>query len=141
MWFNTLPYDPEAPKINFKDGVLTLSGKCIPTDGKATLGIIFTEIEDYLNQGLDFTIIFKFDAVNTTSSSKFIDLFFKMNQIRNLDCEKKSKRKINIVWSSPKIDEDMEELGQYYKEYSDGQADKNNFKKIDFKLKLYRYEN
>lgn len=141
MWFNTLPYDPEAPKIDFKDGILTLSGNCIPTDGKATLSVIFDEIEQYLNQGLDLTLIFKFDHVNTSSSHKFIDLFFNINQVRKLDCEKKSKRKITIVWCSPRIDEDMEELGQYYKEYSDGQAAKNNFKKIDFKLKIYRYEN
>jgi hypothetical protein len=141
MWFQTLQQDADRPLIDFKDGILLLYGKCIPQNANESLDELFDEMLNYLNTGLDLTILFKFDAVNTTSSKKFGELIVELNKIRESDCEKKSNRKINIIWSSPKIDEDMQELGEYYRDCSDGQAQKFGFKKIVFKLKTYNYDN
>jgi hypothetical protein len=141
MWFNTLPYDPEAPEIDFKNGILKLSGRCIPSDVDITLGIIFDEIFKYLETGSNLVLSFKFDYVNTSSSKKFTDFFTRLNLIRKEDLKKKTKREIEVYWFSPIIDEDMEELGKYYKENSDSLAKKSKYKPIKFNLKIYRYEN
>jgi hypothetical protein len=135
-YFISLPYDTEAPKIDYKEGVLKLYGHCIPSEPDSTLSFLFEAILLHIEHYNELTILFKFDSVNTSSSKKFSQLFNKFNAMKSQN----KKYKINIIWSYPKIDEDMQELGEFYKLNSDTLAKKGNYPKINFKLKSYNYD-
>lgn len=135
MFFDTLAHDPDRPPMEFKEGILTLTGNCMPENCDYTLGTLFKEIYDYLKYHDSLTLIFKFSNVNTTSSKLFLELFLKLNSI-----QKDEKKKIRVYWHSPHVDEDISELGEFYKEQSDKMAKKNKHKPLYFKLKYYNYE-
>lgn len=136
MFFNTLIADPDRPKFDFKEGVLTIFGNCIPENPDFSLGILFNEIFQYIKFHDSFTLIFKFSYVNSRSSKNFLTFFQNLTEIVGKD----KKKDIRVIWHSPHVDEDMAELGEFYKEQSDNFAKKNNIKKLNFKLKFYNYE-
>lgn len=136
MFFDTLAHDPDRPKLEFKEGVLTLTGNCMPEDCDYTLGTLFQEIYGYIKFHDSLTLVFKFSNVGTTSSKMFLEFFLKLNTIQR---DEKGK-KIRVYWHSPHVDEDIAELGEFYKEQSDNMAKKGNYKALFFKLKFYNYE-
>jgi len=136
MFFDTLPHDPERPDLIFKDGVLTLTGNCMPENCDFTLGILFAEIFEYLKFHDALTINFRFANVGTASSKMFLEFFIKLNEVHKTQKQKK----IRVYWHSPHVDEDIYELGEFYKEQSDKLAKKGNYKALYFKLKNYQYE-
>ena len=136
MFFDTLPEDPCRPPLQFDKGILRLSGNCMPEDCDFTLGILFNEIYEYLKYNDSFTLVFRFANVGTASSKMFLDFFKKLNAIHAAEKQKK----IRIYWYYPHIDEDIEELGIFYKEQSDLMARKGNYKQLYFKLKSYEYD-
>lgn len=139
-YFQNLPVDHDAPKYKYFEGILNLFGKCIPDDSEISLTPIFEEAYKIVKDGLSLTISMKFEYINTKSSKKFLDLFLRLNEFRKKDFELKSKREIFILWHSPKVDEDIIELGEFYQEFSDGLAKKGKYPKIKFILKTYNYE-
>jgi len=139
-WFTQLPYDASAPLISYKDGILKLYDLCIPENPDESLDPLFNEISEFLKTGSNLVIIMEFKAVNSGTSKKFINLFKTLNQFRAADWLFKSKRNIEILWKSPRPDEDMIELGKYYKRFSDKLAKVGKYRKIDFTIKLYNYD-
>lgn len=135
MFFCTLPADPDRPKFDFKEGVLTLHGNCIPENCDFSLGFLFNEIYEYIKFHESFTLVLKFAYVNSKSSKSFLLLFLNLTEIAG-----KQKKDIRVIWHSPHIDEDMAELGEFYKEQSEIYSKKNKIKKLNFKLKFYNYE-
>jgi len=140
MWWQDIPYDPELPLINFKNGILKLTGNCIPMNPEFTLPPLFNAIYKYLDRGNNITIIFKFDAINSTSSKRFIDFFVRVNEYKWKLDKKRNSQKINFIWAYPGDDELMEQLGSYFKSCSDREAQKHNYKRISFNLKVYNYD-
>jgi hypothetical protein len=136
MFFDNLPHDPDRPPLTFKEGVLTLSGNCMPENSEYTLGILFAEIFEYLKFHDCFTILFKFSHITTTPSSMFLSLISRLNELQRTQ----KKKKIIIYWYSPHVDEDISELGEFYRDQSAIMAKKGKYKPITFKLKFYEYE-
>jgi hypothetical protein len=136
MFFCTLIADPDRPKFDFKEGILTVYGNCIPENPDYSLGILFHEIYEYIKFHNSFTLILKFSCVSTLSSKSFLSFFTKLTEIVG----KETKKDIRVIWHSPHIDEDIAELGEFYKEQSENFSKKNKIKKLNFKLKFYNYE-
>jgi len=135
MFFQNLPYDPEAPKYEYKDGILTLSGNCVPTEPDDSLRAIFVEIYEHV-ENHDLTIIFKFFAINSRTIKKFSRLITRLNEVK----KNNKDRKLAFYWYYPSIDESIEELGEFYKNYNDSLARDGKYSKIKFKLKSYNYD-
>lgn len=142
MKFDHLEYNPEAPVLKFIekiDGIivnrLEFTNRCIPIEPDYTLAPIFNIIWDFLESENKLELIFKFSALNTKSVRMFMRFFNKLNEIKSKDF----KKSISIIWLSPTIDEDMQELGELYRDYSNNLAKKGKYRKIYFKLKTYNY--
>jgi len=136
----------EADEIN---RIVLLSDRCMPLNPHTDMLWLFSAIYKSLgyaytfenglvklpgNYGTKLIIHFKFSLLSTKSSKKLIQLFINLNFIKlaNPDLD------IRIIWFYPEIDEDLMEIGEYYKTNSDSQIkDKKN--KIHFKLKSYVY--
>lgn len=140
MWWQDIPYDPELPLIDFKEGILKLTGRCIPMNPEITLPPLFHAIYNYLDKGNPLTIIFKFDAINSTSSKRFIDFFVRVNEYLWKSEKKRKNRKFEFFWFYPSDDELMEQLGSYFKECNEREAKIHKYRKINFKLKEYNYD-
>jgi hypothetical protein len=119
MFFVNMPYDPERPKIKYMDGILEISGKCIPTDALMTFTPLISELEYYASLKQDLTLIFKLDYMNTMS----IRYWFQVIEILNKMYENKCK--VKAIWYYQEFDERIEEQGE----------DLKNKAKFNFKIK------
>ena len=140
MWWQDIPYDPELPLINFNNGILRLTGRCIPMNPDMTLPPLFNAIYKYLDKGDSMTIIFKFDAINSTSSKKFINFFIRVNEYMWQKEKIRRSRKLAFIWAYPSDDELMEQLGSYFKQCNDREAKLHNHKRLSFSFKKYNYD-
>ena len=102
-------YNRYTPKFDFNHGTVTISGKSVLEDpGEVWLGFI-KELKDYINKYDFITVDFRLDAFNTSSS------MYVTNVMLTLD-ELKDKCKVTINWYYLEIDEDMQFLGEAYKD-------------------------
>ena len=137
--FQHISVDSQIPKINAIDGILSLYGNCDPDNADLALNELFDAIYSHLKKSKSLTIDFKLYFMNTGSSKKFANLIEKLNDYRAKDEFINSERKLVIVWRYDKTDEDMKELGEFYKTYSDSLAKKGKYKPINFKFYSYNY--
>jgi hypothetical protein len=119
MFFQTLPHDPERPTIKYMDGILEISGKCIPTDALVTFTPLICEFEFYASLKQDLTVLFKLDYMNTSSNRYWIRIIEILNEMFLNKC------KVKAIWYYQEIDERIEEQGD----------DLRNKAKFNFKLK------
>jgi hypothetical protein len=109
MYFNNLPYDPEAPTIKYHSGILTFSGKCIPSSATDTWLPIIAELEYYCKNNNSLIVNFKFDYYNTSTSFWLIRIF---NILDNFAL----KGYLDLNWYYYEIDEDMFDCGLIFKD-------------------------
>jgi hypothetical protein len=119
MFFVNMPYDPERPTIKYMDGILEISGKCIPTDALMVFSPLISEFEFYASLKQDITVIFKIDYMNTSSYRYWIQIIEIMN------CMYLNKCNVKAIWYYQAIDERIEEQGEDLKSKA----------KFNFKLK------
>ena len=110
MYFQNLPYDPDSPKIEYSEGVLTFSGKAIPTDADFVWFPVLQDFKAYALSGQPLTVIFKFDYYNTASARYLSTMFKIMNDMHFLN------KNIQVFWYYYDIDDNMKELGEMYQE-------------------------
>lgn len=123
MYFQNIPYEPDSPKVEYKEGVLTLSGKAIPSDADFVWFPILQDFKNYALSGQPLTVIFKFDYYNTASARYLSTMFKIMNEMHLLN------KNIDVYWYYYDIDETMKELGEMYQEIV---KFKINFKEVEY---------
>lgn len=94
-------------KFNFQDGSLLISGRSIPENSVEFYEPVIAWLEEYRSSnGSGLAIDIKLEYFNTSSSKCILDLFKKLEEL------KESAKNINIKWYYEADDEDMEEAGQ-----------------------------
>jgi hypothetical protein len=144
MWFNCLPCDPERPNIEYKDGILKLSGLSTPSDPYITYLPVIEELRRYSTHGSDLTILFRFDYLNTKSINQVVEIIRIVNVMKSSQerIDKKYKKKLAVGWYYAEIDEKIQEVGEMMRDISDSlSVDKTNkkrlYEKLKFELKSY----
>jgi len=110
MFFNSLPYDPDAPKVEYSNGILTFKGRAIPEDASMTWIPIIDELRQCIRAHDGMIINFRFDYYNTKSSHWLVYLFTIVDT-----CVSEGK-KIELNWFYPEDDETLEGLGENFKD-------------------------
>lgn len=135
MWFNTLPYDWECPKIDYKEGVLKIYGKSIPSDAYITYLPVIDELEKYAENNNDLILVFELDYINTSSLRSLM----KIIQILNDMHEKKGN--VSVIWKYLEIDERVQEQGEDLRDFAVKDFKtrifprNNDLRKFEFKIK------
>lgn len=101
--------EAKTPTINFNfnNGELLVSGRSIPENSVEFYEPIIAWLDEYKSSdGSGLNINIKLEYFNTSSSKCILDLFKKLEELRE------SKKEIAIKWYFEADDEDMEEAGQ-----------------------------
>lgn len=110
MYFQNIPYEPDSPKIEYLNGVLTISGKAIPSDADFVWLPVIYDFKKYQKTDFPLTVVFKFEYYNTASARYLTSIFKILNEmhLRN--------KNVVVYWYYYDIDETMKELGEMYQE-------------------------
>jgi hypothetical protein len=125
FWFGNLSYDWERPNVQYKEGILTISGNSIPTEAYSTYIEIIDELEQYAKQNLDLTAVFKLNSCNSSSLRQLKRIIQILNDMLL------SKTRVTVYWYYDEVDERMEEIGDDLKEFA----------KDDFKTRIIKQNN
>lgn len=101
--------EAKTPTINFdyKNGELLISGRSIPENSVEFYEPVIAWLDEYKSSdGSGLNIDIKLEYFNTSSSKCILDLFKKLEELRD------SSKDIAIKWYYEEDDEDMEEAGQ-----------------------------
>lgn len=95
---------------------LNIEGRSIPENSLQFYGVLFKWIDNFYqdsieNQNLEVT--FKLEYFNTSSSICILDFLRKLEKLKQMGV------KIKVFWFYDGRDEDMEEVGQDFKEIID----------------------
>lgn len=101
-----------TPTVNFndEDGNLRLQGRSIPENSIEFFKPLIDWVESYARRPKDNTVLHvQLEYFNTSSSKCILDLFKKLENIRN------TGHGVKVVWYYEEDDEDMLEAGEDYK--------------------------
>lgn len=101
--------EAKTPTINFKfiNGELLISGRSIPENSVEFYEPVIAWLDEYKSSdGTALSIDIKLEYFNTSSSKCILDLFKKLEELRE------AQKEIAIKWYYEEDDEDMEEAGQ-----------------------------
>lgn len=94
-------------KFDYENGELLISGRSIPENSVEFYEPIIAWLDEYKSsKGSALKIDIKLEYFNTSSSKCILDLFKKLEELKEADKE------IGINWYFESDDEDMEEAGQ-----------------------------
>jgi hypothetical protein len=101
--------EAKTPTINFnfQSGKLSISGRSIPENSVEFYEPIISWLDEYKSSnGPALNIDIKLEYFNTSSSKCILDLFKKLEELRE------TQKEVAIKWYYEEDDEDMEEAGQ-----------------------------
>lgn len=94
-------------KFDFQNGNLLISGRSIPENSVEFYEPVISWLDEYkTSSGNELAIDIKLEYFNTSSSKCILDLFKKLEELKD------ASKEINIKWYYEEDDEDMEEAGQ-----------------------------
>lgn len=94
-------------KFNFQNGELLISGRSIPENSVEFYEPVIAWLDEYKSSdGKALKIDIKLEYFNTSSSKCILDLFKKLEELKEV------QKDIAIKWFYEEDDEDMEEAGQ-----------------------------
>lgn len=102
---------PKTPEVRFSaaEGRFALSGRSIPENSVEFYSSILNWLDQYGENPLENTIMdVKLEYFNTSSSKCILDVFKKLEQIKN------NGSKVTVNWFYESDDEDMLEAGEDY---------------------------
>lgn len=103
----------KTPKIYFdaNTGVMEISGRSIPENSVEFYKSALNWIDEYQNNAVQSTkFIFKLEYFNTSSSKCLLDIFRKLESLKDAGVTPK------VEWYFDKDDEDMQESGEDFQE-------------------------
>lgn len=100
----------ETPEIEFADGVFTMSGRSLPEDADYFYKPICQYLEEFVNDNRLMIFNFEMDYYNTMSMRYLSKIFSIINE------GYKSGKGVVINWFYRRCDENMQELGEGYKD-------------------------
>lgn len=106
----------KTPKVsvNFDEGKILLAGISIPEDPYAFYSPVISEIESYLENPKETTVLeFKLEYFNTSSTLVI------RNLIRDIS-QSISKTNLTVKWFYEEYDDDMKEAGDEFRMLFDG---------------------
>lgn len=101
--------EAKTPTINFnfQNGELLISGRSIPENSVEFYEPVIAWLDEYkTSNGKALKIDIKLEYFNTSSSKCILDLFKKLEELKEV------QKDIAIKWFYEEDDEDMEEAGQ-----------------------------
>jgi len=101
--------EAKTPTINFnfQNGELLISGRSIPENSVEFYEPVIAWLDEYKSSnGKALKIDIKLEYFNTSSSKCILDLFKKLEELKEVE------KDIAIKWFYEEDDEDMEEAGQ-----------------------------
>lgn len=101
--------EAKTPTINFnfQNGELLISGRSIPENSVEFYEPVISWLDEYKSSnGSSLSIDIKLEYFNTSSSKCILDLFKKLEELKEV------QKEIAIKWYYEEDDEDMEEAGQ-----------------------------
>lgn len=101
--------EAKTPTINFnfQNGELLISGRSIPENSVEFYEPVISWLDEYKSSnGSALSIDIKLEYFNTSSSKCILDLFKKLEELKEV------QKDIAIKWYYEEDDEDMEEAGQ-----------------------------
>lgn len=101
--------EAKTPTINFnfQNGELLISGRSIPENSVEFYEPVIAWLDEYkTSNGSSLNIDIKLEYFNTSSSKCILDLFKKLEELKEV------RKEIAIKWYYEEDDEDMEEAGQ-----------------------------
>lgn len=110
-----LEASPKTPKLDFKydSGSFQISGRSIPENSIEFYKPLIEWLEGYVqNAQAETKLEVKLEYFNTSSSKCLVEIFRKLEQIPQLNGDKK----VMIDWYYDEEDEDMQESGEDFKE-------------------------
>jgi hypothetical protein len=102
---------PKTPEVRFSaaEGLFSLSGRSIPENSVEFYSSILNWLDQYAESPLKNTIMdVKLEYFNTSSSKCILDVFKKLEHIKNSGSE------VTVNWFYESDDEDMLEAGEDY---------------------------
>jgi hypothetical protein len=98
-----------TPELELTDGVFMISGVCAPENAADFFEKLKQPIDDVLQSGRKYELVFKLDYFNTTSSKCLLDLFRKLGASPN-------RGNVSVLWFYDFDDEEMRESGEIFSE-------------------------
>jgi len=103
----TITSSPKTPEINFKEGLIEISGRSIPENSIEFYKPMIEWLKEYVNEPIKTEVNIKLEYFNTSSSKCLLDVFKKLEDINK-------KTEVIINWCYEEDDEDMLEAGEDY---------------------------
>ena len=107
---------PKTPTVNFnhETGVLSVKGRSIPENSIEFYKPLIDWIDNYSASPADKTVInIQLEYFNTSSSKCILDFLRKLEKLKQMNVG------VKVFWFYDGRDEDMEEVGQDFKEILD----------------------
>ena len=107
-----------TPHISFDSAksILNIQGRSIPENSLQFYGVLFKWADNFYQDSVEhqnLEVIFKLEYFNTSSSKCILDF------LRKLENLKKMGVKVKVYWFYDVRDEDMQEVGQDFKDILD----------------------
>ena len=96
--------------------ILTVEGRSIPENSLQFYGVLFKWADTFYQESTeqkDLEVVFKLEYFNTSSSKCILDFLRKLEKLKQMDVV------VKVFWFYDGRDEDMEEVGQDFKEILD----------------------
>jgi hypothetical protein len=126
MFKNIVRYQP---KFIFDYDIIRIEGNSILEDPIEVWLPFITKLTEYSRKWGEFVIEFKLNAFNTASSMYITNIINFLNTLQNSNT-------VTINWYCEEVDEDMEFIGEEYKEMVEGYIIEKNIKNPTIKFNI-----